>query len=89
MALRYVESAVVTIFTRDILEEQEAEATNKRKQEIGEEDDSEADWAPYEEEQTKTKMRLCNVRSKECEKKCSQCKNVFCEYDLLALVVTE
>ena len=69
-------------FMRDVLEEQEqAFKTN-------EEDDG--DWAPYEEEQSKTKMTLCNVCSIECKKRCSKCGNVFCECDPVAcLVMTE
>jgi len=63
-------------FMRDHLEEQEEAAKE--------------DWAPYEEEQTKTKLVLCNVCSKECQKKCSVCKSVFCECDFLPpLVATE
>jgi hypothetical protein len=73
-------------FMRDVLEEQkEAKDT---KQETDEEDDE--DWPPYEEEQSNTKMKLCNICSNECQKTCSRCKNVFCECELLPpLVVTK
>jgi len=64
------------------------EEANDTKQESDEEDDE--DWRPYGEEQSKTEMNLCNVCSKECQKRCSRCKNVFCECELLPpLVVTK
>ena len=56
--------------------------SNDTKQESDEEEDDE-DWAPYEEKQSRTTMKLCNVCSKECQKTCSRCKNVFCECELL------
>jgi len=72
-------------FMRDGLKEQEA---NDTKQESDEEDDE--DWRPYEEEQSNTKMKLCNLCGKECQKTCSRCKNVHCECELLPpLVMTK
>ena len=74
-------------FMRDVLKE--SEESNNTKHKSDEEDDKEddedddEDWAPYEEEQSGTKMKLCNVCSKECQKKCSRCKNVFCECEPL------
>jgi len=67
-------------FMRDVLKEQE-----ESKPESDEEDDE--DWGPYEEEQSKTEMRLCNVCSEECKKMCSRCKIVFCECNPLPPVV--
>jgi|SRR5258706_6330659 len=66
-------------FMRDVLEEQEANSTTQ----VSDSNDD-SDWIPYEEEkQSKTRVRLCNVCSTECQEKCSRCKSVFCECDLL------
>ena len=70
---------------RDGLEEQNEAYNATQGSDDGEDNEG---WAPYEEEQSKTKMTLCNVCSKECKKKCSKCKSVFCECDLVVCLVT-